>query len=95
MTHTSTPTIMSLSPSSSIRAEKHGLGEKSPAETDLERQGSPPSQSSPGDTTTVASENPPHDGDVLLVDWDGPDDKENPKKYVVQSFLISVDFYII
>ncbi|KAF9044167.1 MFS polyamine transporter [Panaeolus papilionaceus] len=72
---------MSLSPSSSIRGEKHGLGEKSPAETDLERQGSPPSQSSPGDTTTVASENPPHDGDVLLVDWDGPDDKENPKNW--------------
>ncbi len=30
----------------------------------------------------------PADDDVLIIDWDGPDDPENPKKYVCTLFIL-------
>ena len=61
-----------------------------------------PSSSNTTNTTTTLARQPENDDivpdhthpDVLLVDWDGPDDPENPKKYACYSFAFVSSWFL-
>lgn len=70
---------LQLIPEPSIDGRPHSTKPLTDSFSELERAVDPPIPSSASQARTVIDD---ENANLVLVDWDGPEDPKNPKKYV-------------